>query len=72
MQQLRMSRKGEDKLGLLMLCQLPSPSQVPLETSPSHPALLGLGLPSALSPTAAVDSPDPRAQPAFPAQNLHR
>lgn len=57
-----MQQKGEDRLGLSMLCQ------TPLETSPPHPAVLGLEL---LSPTAAVGGFDPRAQ-RFPAQNLHR
>lgn len=53
---------------------LPAASSItgkyPLGTSPSHPAILGL--PSPLSPTAAVDGLEPRAEPAFPLQNLHR
>lgn len=43
MQQLRRSREGEDMLSLLMLCQLPSPSQANTPWEPPHSILQSWG-----------------------------
>lgn len=60
MQQIRTSRKGEDMLGLLMPCQLPSPSQ---GNPPSNP---GAGASQPSRPHSSCGWPRPPCTASFP------